>query len=140
LALARHYVRRNMPAEAKAAIDRGYQVAPNDAAIRSLAKGLALATGQTPPPGLEAVSLDDAANAEMSLLAAIQRFRDKPDDVDAYVADVRRVIAEFPRYFPARRLAIMALAERNEWNAAVDEAAEAVRVLPIDAQPAAPLT
>src|SRR5690606_34171154 len=43
LALARHYVRRNMPAEAKAAIDRGYQVAPNDAAIRSLAKGLALA-------------------------------------------------------------------------------------------------
>jgi tetratricopeptide (TPR) repeat protein len=140
LALARHYVRQNMPTEAKAAVDKGYAVAPNDPAIRSLAKGLALATGLPAPTGLESVALDANSNAEMRMLSAIQALRDQPGAIEPYVAQVRSVVADFPRYFPARRLLIMALAERGEWDSAVDAAREAVRVLPIDAQPAQLLT
>ena len=140
LALARHYVRQNQPSEAKAAIDRAFAVAPNDPAIRSLAKGLALATGQPAPEGLESVALAARANAEMRMLATIQMLRDDPTAGEEYLKQVRDTIADYPRYFPARRLLIMAYAERGEWDAAVDAAREAARVLPIDAQPAQLLT
>ncbi len=136
LALARHYVRQSMPMDAKEAADNAYAVAPNDPAIRSLAKGLALATGQPAPDGLDDVALDASANAEMKMLAAIQMLRDDPTAGEAYLAEVRETIEEYPRYFPARRLLIMAYAERGQWDLAMDAARETARVLPIDAQPA----
>jgi tetratricopeptide (TPR) repeat protein len=140
LALARHYVRQNMPSEAKAAADKAYAAAPNDPTIRSLVKGLALATGQAPPPGLESVDIDPSSNGEMRMLSAIQALRENPAEIEAYISQVRAVISDFPRYFPARRLLIMAFAEQGDWDAAVEASREAVRVLPIDAQPAQLLT
>lgn len=140
LALARFYVRRSMPDEAKAAADKAYAAAPNDPAVRSLVKGLALATGSPLPKGLESESIDAASGAEMRTLAAIQHLREDPSRVDRYVDEIRSVIAEYPRYFPARRLLVLAYAERGDWDNAVAQARDAARVLPIDAQPAQLMT
>ncbi|MGP1310908.1 MAG: tetratricopeptide repeat protein, partial [Phycisphaerales bacterium] len=140
LALSRHYVRRGMSDQAKAAIDKAYAASPNDPAVRSLAKGLALATGEEPPAGLEDVDADLGSNAEMRVLAAIQAFQQDPRRVDEYVRALRQIVSDFPRYFPARRLLVMAHAERGDWDAAIVDARDAARVLPIDAQPAQLLT
>lgn len=136
LALARHHVRQGNASEAKIAADKAFAVAPNDPSIRSLAKGLALATGQRPAPGLESVEVDETSGAEMRTLVAIQALRDNPKAVDAYLASVRGIVGDFPRYFPARRLLVLAAAERGDWEAAVVEAREAVRVLPLEPQAA----
>ena len=140
LALARFYVRQGQPTEAKRAADRAYAASPNDPMVRSLVKGLALATGEAPPAGLEDTRADVGSSAEMRTLAAIQALRDKPGEVDAYISNIRAVMAEYPRYFPARRLLVMAYAERGDWDNAVAEARDAARVLPIDAQPSQLLT
>lgn len=135
LALAKFHVRQGEPVEAKRAADMAFGASPNDPAVRSLVKGLALATGEAPPAGLEDASSDTVSTAEMRTLAAIQSLRDKPEDIGGYIANIRAVMAEYPRYFPARRLLVMAYAERGDWDNAVAEARDAARVLPIDAPP-----
>lgn len=140
LALARFYVRQGQPTEAKRAADNAFAATPNDPAVRSLVKGLALATGEAPPAGLESATADVGASAEMRTLGAIQALRDNPDNIDQYISSIRAVMAEYPRYFPVRRLLVMAYAERGDWDNAVEEARDAVRVLPIDAQPSQLLT
>lgn len=143
LALARHFVRREMVEEGKRAASRGLAVAPNDPALRSLAGGLAMASGEsgaglvTAGPG---ANLSGGENAEMRTLAAIQSLRTDPGNIDGYMASLRAVISEFPRYFPARRLLVIAHVERLEFDRATDEARDAMRVLPVDAGPAQLLT
>ena len=104
LALARHYVRREMVDEGRAAVERGLALAPNAPALRSLAGGLAMASGEsgsslvTSGPGGD---VSGAENAEMRTLAAIQTLRNDPTNIEGDMARLREVISAFPRYFPA---------------------------------------
>lgn len=143
LALARHYVRRGMMDEGKTAADRGLAVAPNDQTLRSLAGGLAMARGDEPSGTIRPDQRGDVSggqNAEMRTLAAIQALRTNPDNIEGYITILRGVIADFPRYFPARRLLTIAHVERLEFDRATEQAREAMRVLPVDAAPAQLLT